>query len=840
MAQAEAPRAPVGAANAPARLTDREAYEIQQYEKIVRLRDAILSGTHRYIQPPDNTLSALAQSFPGLACIAAHTGVKDIHRRGLQSPTTTKAKNPGLGAVAIADGGSAPAPPVNPQPLGAARTEINPILLEKSVELIRAELALQRQRLERALRDEVEQRRVYKVPQAERYSDLDLSDVLDKALTLVPAAAAPTPADEDLTANNEAASDSFDENTFYSSQHGTPHSHMTSRIRNGSEEALGLNALHQQPVSAPHPADETRDQRAQDAPDPRITGSAQVRESRHDLSTGRTGALLLTSIVPGLNNYIEMGNVSTQPSQNTTSGEPSQSEDSGHMEYEPSGAAFALNSAQQQSASYVDDHPPSPLIRGHALQPVAPQPAQVSPLAVSGRGQEPVIPVVQRTRGTPAQIAALRNETFTVTSPDSSSQGGRGSDRKKGKRKKRKADRQAPEMEATPYIKPEPRSPSPLTAPSYIRANKRQRHSQGQVIELEYEPRYERPLALGPDAHHLTRPFRDEHVPLGYEGAGAYPQRAASTAVVNDPRYGREYVDDRRIPGDGRYELPGAVPLPYSPSVAYPARPISRAFASDGYREPPRSYREHPEGGRVSVRPDGDPFTGLRKPAPPTRVVDAFGCEYFDPSHPAVQRPPAPPIGPGEPGVVYERLPPRVVSRHPGPEPYGDGGVVYGGPVAPYAMPRRIVTQPEYASYDYRDGPAREYSERPMAQPGSFIEVRGPQEQRRYMDQAPRGHAARAASMLPVEAVRYEVPQGYGRVQSVRPEAPGRDYAASVHPEMRREAMQPYAREYAAQPMETYHEPRARGADEIAFIERPRGATQEIVYADDARREVYR
>ncbi|PNY26062.1 Uncharacterized protein TCAP_03998 [Tolypocladium capitatum] len=839
MAQDEATRAPVGAVNAPARLTDREAYEIQQYEKIVRFRDAILSGTHRFIKPPDNTQSALAQSFLGSASSAAHAGVDGSRHKGLLSPST-KAKNPGLGAVASADGGSAPAPPVNPQPFGAGRTEINPILLEKSVELVRAELALQRQRLERAVRDEVEQRRVSKMPHAERYSHLDLSDVLDKALTLVPAVAAPTSADEDLTANNEAASDSFDDNTFYSSQHDTPHSHMTSRIRNESEEALGLNALHQSPASTPQPADETRDKRAQDATDPGIAGPARPHESRHDLSTGSTGALLLASIVPGLNNYTGTGNVSTQPSQNNTSGEPSQSEDSGNMEYEPSGADFALNSSQQQSASYVDNHPPSPLIRGHALRPVAPQPAQISPLAVSGRGQDAVNLVVQRTRGTPAQVAALRNETSAVTSPDSSSQGGRGSDRKKGKRKKRKADRQAPELEATPYIKPEPRSPSPMTAPSYTRANKRQRHSQGQVIELEYEPRFERPLTLGPDAQYLTRPFRDGHVPLGYESSGAYPQYAAGTTVVNDPRYGREHIDDGRMPGDGRYARPGAVPLPYSPSVAYPARPVSQAFASDGYREPPRSYREYPEGGRVSVRPDGDSFTGPPKPGPPTRVVDAFGREYFDPSHPAVQRPTAPPIAPGEPGVVYERLPPRAVSRNPGPEPYGDGGVVYGGPAPPpYAMPRRIMTQPEYASYDYRDGPPREYLERPMAQPGSFIEVRGPQE-RRYVDQATRGYAARAASMLPVETVRYEVPQGYGRVQSVRPEAAGREYAASVHPEMHREATQPYAGEYAAQPMQQYHQPQARGADEIAFIERPRGATQEIVYSDDVRREVYR
>jgi hypothetical protein len=105
-----------------------------------------------------------------------------------------------------------------------------------------------------------------------------------------------------------------------------------------------------------------------------------------------------------------------------------------------------------------------------------------------------------------------------------------------------------------------------------------------------------------------------------------------------------------------------------------------------------------------------------------------------------------------------------------------------------------------------------------------------------------------------MESIRYEVARDYGRVQSVRPEPPVRQYATSVHPENRREAAQPYGREYGAltaeqgavrqeystRPVERYYNQPMRGGEEIAFIERPRGATQEIVYADDARREVYR
>lgn len=44
-------------------------------------------------------------------------------------------------------------------PLGHGSFDINPIFLEKSDELIKAELYLQRQRLERALKDEVDQKK---------------------------------------------------------------------------------------------------------------------------------------------------------------------------------------------------------------------------------------------------------------------------------------------------------------------------------------------------------------------------------------------------------------------------------------------------------------------------------------------------------------------------------------------------------------------------------------------------------------------------------------------------------------------------------------------------------
>ncbi|KAJ6444474.1 SH3 domain containing protein [Purpureocillium lavendulum] len=847
MPRGRAPRAPARAANARPELVgkDREAFEMRQYELILQLRDTILSGRHPTIRLPKNQDARGRLSSDGSAVSATPADADRALQTGGSQPSSRRVAKGKEKAAPTADVSSSTVA----KPIATGNAGFNPVLLEKSEGLVQAELAIQRQRLERALKDEVDRRRGSKVPQAERQNtDLDLSDVLTKAQALVPVVeeppspAADVPVEAGVTDDKDAASDSFDDDTFYSSQHETPQSQMTSRIRNASEASHSpTHVTRQAPAPAlaeGHPPLGHQNLRLPGQPAANMGARVDVHPS---LLVNAASAIQQTSIVPGLNNYVGLQEVLAQPTHGPTSGEQSSSDDSANMEYEPPGVDGTTGHVQQQTDSYMELHPPSPLVRSHALQPVAPQPSQVSALAFSAQDQAPAHPPVARTGATPAQVVALRNEHSTATSPDSSSQGGKGSEKKKGRKKKRKAaDRQAPGVDVSPYIKPEPRSPSPIFAPAYIRANKRQRQSQARVVDLEYEPRFEPPPANGPEGPALSRPYRDERMPPGYEGAVAYPQRAVSNTYLGEPRYVREYVDDRRIPPDGlvrSYGPQSAMPMQYSPSVGYTPRQAPLALAGDSYREPARSYGEFP-GGRVRVAPDGESFGLPPRPAPPRMVVDEHGREYYDPSHPAIQRPMASSVGPGEPGVVYERLPPRTASRQ-APEAHGDV-VGHGGPAPPaYAvMPRRVVTQPEYAGYDYRDSRGRDYSARPMAPPGGFVEVAGSHE-RRYFGEAP-GHVARAASMMPVDPVRYEMPP-YGRVQSVRPEMPGREYAASVHLDSHRELAQPYVRSYGAPPVGDYRHPsHAPPGGEIAFIERPRGATQEIVYADDARREIYR
>ncbi|PHH79683.1 hypothetical protein CDD80_4048 [Ophiocordyceps camponoti-rufipedis] len=796
MAQGAAPdKLPDAVAAVPCKLSNEKDYETKQLQMIVRFRDAVLSGSHSSFKPPKD-----------------HVG-----GQGLHPPRSTDARSRR-----------------SPETGAAPQAESSVPSVEKS-DPVGNEIITRRRALESVLRDEGKKRRPVKSNEVALYSKIDTSDVLVKALALVPDTTAPPPVGEELVTDRGGASDSLDDNTFYSSQFDTPQPQKDSRPHDEPVEARAPAAV--EPERAPRTVGETATAVA--VIDPQSTDAARPPPLQGSLPAAPTvaasGAVSSVVVVPGLNNYNQQGSAPTRPGRHIPSGGQSSSDDLVILDTLPAGTAATSGRSQPLSNSYIDSHPPSPLLRGRPLQPFAPpRAAQSSPLSVSGQGRGPAdLASVHGSRGAPAQVAALRLEPTTATSPESSGQVGRSSDKKKNKKKKRKADRQAPGTETNPYIKPEPRSPSPLAGPSYTRANKRQRQSRGQVLETEYEPSYSRPLAHPPVDHYLQRPYRDQPIAPAYEGPRAYPQRAVSAAVLGDAGYGREYMDDRRLPAENEargYGLPGpAPPYPYSPMLAYPPRPVSQSFGVEGYRGLSRPYREFSARGTMNVGPDDDPYAGL---PPKARIlVDAYTRGYLEHSHHLT--------GPGEPSVVYERMPPpRAVSRHPGPEPYGEAGLVYGGAPASYAMPRRVVTQPmEYAPYEYRDGQHREYSARSMAPPGDLVEM-GSTTDRRPMADTPREHPMAATGMMAAETVRYEVPQAYGRVQSVRPDMPG--HASGVHPEGRREAAQPYLREFAPRPAEPYHRPQTRAGGEIAFIERPRAATQAIVYADDVRREIYR
>ncbi|TDZ65122.1 hypothetical protein CTRI78_v003682 [Colletotrichum trifolii] len=800
-------------------LSKDDSHQIQQYERILQFRDAILAGAHPKIKLPahlaKHTPSASASSNPSTPAKET-SGVtpQKVQAENLPpfaSSAPVASSLPGLGNL----------PPTNanlPQrSFGSRSTEINPIFLEKSDDLIKAEIQLRRQRLERALRDEVDQRRASQKAssQSEPLVDLDLSDVLSKALTLVQATSS-LPANTTLAAaNNSAASDSFDENSYYSSQHNSPDSSTRSyRVDRGLGPASQAH-LSSKPLQPPD-------------------GESQTQRGRAPTSMPARAQAVLDRPEPAP--------CDRSPSVGTT------------QRTQPD--------RQQRRNDSLLVRQPSPLIQVRApnISLVAPQPSHVSPLATAGAAAVGV-QGMNISQGTTAQVAALRNQPNIISSPDSSPQGGRNGDRRKGKKKKnqnRKAARQAPEAEL--YIKPEPRSPSPINAPSFVRPQKRQRR------QVEDEPRYAQP------ERQPSRAYRDEGAASFYEGQD-YRPRPASQMVMRDYGYARSYVDDTRAPSGTEFvrqvQSPGMYAVHAAPSEIYATSPAS----TGRYREPARYYRDGYEVTRVSSRSHPDPERS-RSPvmrerpspqmgpprAPPSRVVmdPVSGRRYFEPA--GVVRPSVapPPLRPGEPEMIYERPPVRAESRRPGLDPHDDE-VLYQRTSPLYAAPRRVVTQPECAASDPRRGyRQREYSTRPMVPPvEDFVQVRSGTDRR--VVEMPREYLMRATTARPPETERYDIAREYGRVQSVRPEQfPMQDYAAApMHPEALRDVVQPGARSYSVRPAAEPHVLRreysvrpaehyqhyygqpvpARGEAEVSYIERPRVAVPDVYYADELPRQ---
>jgi hypothetical protein len=868
-------------------LTADELREILEYERIVQFRDAVMAGTHPRIKiaphlfskqnnPPH--VSSPNHSTPCADLPAHPTANNGSHFEGLPSVYNKSPNN-----QRSAGGAHIPM---------SSKAEINPILLEKSDDLIKAEIQLQRQRIERALREQFEQQRLAAkalLQTSESLPNFDISEVLSKALAIVH----PSTAAEELSAGaRSSASDSFDENTFYSSQHDTPEpsspsagqkepvevqSHdivsvgerttgqISTQINAGDQDVVmtGISLSHDNQIATPGRSQQQHSSssdmaRASNFHDQQSDmGKSDPRDSR------------------GVNAEVSSANISTQRQVQVSTPRPNLT--APRLSLDQPGSQMANYNEMQRTHDDLlkqafENLPASPLIRAHNLSPIAPQPARVSPLATAR--EPPIIrgPAVMD-EAQPAQVTALRNNPSGISSTDSSPNRGKGPEKKKEKKKKNKRKaKDAVEKADTPdspYIKPEPRSPSPYGVAPLPRPQKRQRQSGQFAAELNYdEPRQEPQEEL---QERITEPIQEVRGPRTYE---RHEDRYEPGLRRPEPVYRRvEREDDeyRRV-DSGQYarrpQSPPGFSVPYGASEIRTVQTASQAIIDRRVQEEPRYYPL-----RASVRPDADrersrsPIMRERRSpaamAPPRQtvriVMDEFGRKYYEPVPAPIRQSVAPPIRYRDSEVIYERAPVRTVSSRIPVDAYEEDGVVYRRPASPVAVPRRVVTQPEYAipaQPEYRSYRQREYSVRPtMAPPGDgYMQVRDAPE-RRQMSEAPREHVQRAPSTRP-EAVRYEIPREYaGRLQSVRPEPPSREYASSVRPEARREVIPQSQREFSVRPMDAiprrqvpvvdddryYEEVPSRRPAEIAFIERPRARESSVlVYADDVRREVYR
>lgn len=938
----------------PASLSEEERHKIEECERILRFRDQVLAGSHPRIKAPAHLLAPKQSSTEsrGPASASATTTVSSGQLLGKTPPkgpklSSTNATMPtgGSGSQIAANlrsfaanaqhsapanrnnaihppglesslnSGSMTGIPTGPKAdagnrhvESSANAQFDPVLLTKSEDLIKAELQLQRQRLERALGEQLQQQRTAtKAAHAvEAPVEFDLAAVLMKALQLAQSSA-PAQTDANLAAN-QSGSDSDSNDTFYSSKHDTPESHLEQRI-----PSPGKAEVAQEREDSPYEPPMVMD--ASPVPGhapvlamphsiPNSFTASHATTAEHEPSSSFAQPPLPFATAPTYNNHIhavpssghnsfgginasqEAAGVPMEVISSQESGEGSSSRDSGVAAAGQASAQSRLQSVSRQMIEQAFGRRQSPILRAHNLSPIAPQPAHVSPLATS---RQPPIPPQDAApaQATSAQVAALRADHSNGSSPDSSPQGK--ANKKAKKNKKRKADRMAANNAPVPYIKPEPRSPSPVTAPQYPRQpNKRIRSAQqARQEQASDEPRYEEVV----ESTHLSsypRVYRDERGPVYGSPAEVHTQHPRPMRVTEPSRYEREYHEELRPVETVRYirrASPGAQQYPPAEMRTY--RSVSRAAVDRPY--PYYGSRDLP---RTVIRPAADrdrsrsPILveerapgAMGPPQLPSRVViDEFGREYIEPpsrqepviirrsvaprpvysdredyldpsraTSRIIRRSVAPASVQGEPEVVYERAaPPRAASVMPGPGRY-DEEVVYrtpaslaGYPSAGYTTTRRVVARSEYPP-EYRYYRERDYPSQPPSQPvGGYYEVR---DSRPPMAGEPhRDYIVRSTTVRPESSARPEVVQ----MSSVRPEPTSGEYGAPIR--LDAQAMPP-PRSYSVRPMAPppppLHQPQyvqqwPEYETRPAYREQVRIEDDGVTYVDSAPRDTYR
>ncbi|CAL5868154.1 uncharacterized protein PFLUO_LOCUS2378 [Penicillium psychrofluorescens] len=728
------------------------ADEVQEYERILKISDDIFWGLHPRLKVPQQFVRKSTTRNGQPAPVAQTQPAKT-------KPKTTPKKTPASQPPAAA---TPPPPRVAPKPA----SEINPIFLTKSDDLVRAELQLQRQRVERALRDQVEQKKQetkQKLLLQDTNPGFDVEEVLNRALELVKPLSLSDP--------SEATGPGDDDNSFYSSRapdsppqigdHQRP-SPVARGLGHKSDELQRLEALNPPGSDQEmHDAYPVADQRSL---------NVQKQQPRHGHA--------------GLQQPVE-------PLEEPEYSPPAPTVPPVDYQDDQRGARGRRRVSDGRFPVYSQEmrRPPSPangirVVQNHITSPAAPRPSRVSPLATKKA------PAVQQLRD---ERTGYRSDQV-YSDPDSA----RGSPTAPApnviSRKRRRLDGGSGHASvAAPteiYIKQEPVSPPPFADdPEVLRG--RQRQEQPVYID-SVSPRYT-PVAERREPVYETQGYHEPALEPG-------PSRTSSRLSTRRPV--RDDGDLRRV-ANIQYARQSDYPrehIDVHPSVARSAsytvvdRPRYYEEAPPSYSrryvavdEPPTTYQE----------PYYEEVPSARTMAPPPRriVVDEHGTQYIEMVPAQRTQPMAPPPRPMSQvsrSEVYEDRAPlrsasmrapsvvqdaygehRYVQEMPPPQP------VYRRVVSDYARPttsdRRIYAAPP-------DGHETTYS-----RPGSVQVAEYAPRQPAYYEEynpPPPERIIRTTSVRP-QPTRYDEPQEVvQRAGSVRPTGQGRE--TSIYVEDRR------------------------------------------------------
>lgn len=815
-------------------LSDMQSREISDYEKIIRLHDEILAGTHPRLKIPAQIAGKLpSRSVQTSAPISPRPAAANVK----PPPVVTTHPKSNNERPNKASGGNTDVQSTSLSK--STSTRIDPVLLTKSDELVRAEIRLKRERIEKALREQLERNRNdsgQTVSYQEIVPEIDVSEVLAKALAdLRPATATVAP----TSTNN---TDSVDEKSFYSSKHDESSS-------GGGNDALDEHQSEQATKKA-----EDRNERSTSVIRPipyeaNVTEDLQPDLTRdYDPSSIRQGSRSLRNDLvneehSGRSQAIRYRNepqVRSEVLENSEGGREMINTTSARLEYNLN--AFNRNASyiglrgrqpEEQLRGPKDESPPRgpaqepfreairtsrpspdvPVIRSTIRSPVAPQPARVSPLAVA---RLPAAGLDVRDRGeaiprplSSGQSPGSPNQHPQILHPPKRRRVAETNERSRKAPLRRIA--RSPEL----LIKQEPNSPPPFV---FSESQLQQRHRQ---VELDREP--DRHDALG-----VYTNVPDERLARHEEGT---PSTARFSSIFPRDTYDRSHKHRADFHRYASIQLPREPRSPpsypvYSPSGSRPVRAVSHTYYERPapeiihyYRDDVGPYRSQyihsdrshtPPPLQEMISPSHRRPVVMAPPghAPVHRVtVDENGRYLEAPPATYVRQSMVPASGhtmvsstrPRETGPYYEHIqvPVRVSD-----DSYPEHRYVERSAASP--IMRRMTAQPDengfrpYRHREYSTHPGEVVVPREQYMYARDIRDRGPRDQ--YDEVVvPRNYIQRLPSVRP-EDIRYRVsPQErVSRLQGSHGEPGNRAYSTSG----RFEAIPQPLRDYSVRPEE--------------------------------------
>lgn len=864
--------------NGGSNVTPSPAEEESFYIKLLGLADTVVSGRHAQFKLPPAAIQQLKASLALLNAPVA--GAQQVAESSLANgvaymantstnaqhyPTPTTSTFPGLPGLQTQQPHTVNGAP--PSLVKATSGGLNPIFLEKSEVLVKAENRHKRQHIERDLQAQAAQaqgKRPGRDDQSAEAPSLDMN-----AIMLASAARELHVSGLKQSGRVDSEARSFDTNDYYSSQVQSDWSSPDSASK-GSDRAAGAlpadfeslggpsaqSSFAKTSVMGKQPAvacdDHTPKDHASVYSAPLRFAYEVVDDDEDDEYTPPD-----VSALAGYDDDagLEEGQIGSEDDD----------------DYEPGEVTIDSNvPTPPQPARQLQQYSPK-VIRNHLTHIAAPQPNRVSPLAVA-KGPN-LAGELELVNGCPEVVStkySARNNAnasrYSSASPQIGTGGVHNKKRRNKKRKrdtelntangraKKKRERQAAPpspVYSGPRVKDEPMSPPPFadvpetrTFARYVDRPAHYRPAEIDLMSPRHIPLPPSPYVPEPRASGLRHEYAQP----------ASPSAARMGSPLSSRPVQRDTQDLRRVASMHFAQRPASpTQRTYSPapqrtaSMAYGDSRLSQAPTDVRYQEPIRVQEYHDPYGR---RPQS-PVQMPPPTAPRKIVIDQYGNQYYAAEPEPAPAPPPPyrasvaPIDrrPPPPEIAYERAPSRAAAAYVPPS-YER----IDARMAPPPSKRRAVEEPliQYVDANGYPVPAPEFSRpeiRYVEAPASPV-YQPPQP--RYEMPPPPPRSAREPTS-PVYAEPTSPAYAPSRSYSVRPDVPHvPQYTrqASVVP-------QQYARQASVAPQhyarpEVGHAPPARAMSVVPGYEQPRAPLyasapppqQQVRYVDQYGREV--